>query len=435
MKVRNVLVFPAGTEIGLEIHEALRQCKEVQLFGAGVSTSSHAPFAFERFYPLPSVHEVGWLNALSALCRQLAIDYIFPAHDDVVVALAREQRYIPAVVLTTSLETCLTTRSKRATYSALQHVIRVPKLFELPPLDSDYPVFVKPDCGQGSQGVTLVRSAEALAAAVAPLTEPLVCEYLPGDEYTVDCLSDRDHGLLFAGARVRRRVRNGISVNTVPVILEEAEALAKKITHILQMRGAWFFQLKRAADGALALLEIAPRIAGSMSTHRVIGVNFPLLTIFEHERAPIRLLLNRDGIELDRALRNRFRHPIRFSTLYIDLDDTLILRERVNVDAINLVFQCVNQGIKCKLLTRHAGDLPTTLQRFRLTGLFDQVIHLSAKDRKSDYIAESDAILVDDSFAERWEVHHQLGIRTFDCSMIELLLQAHPSSLRETNVP
>ena len=165
-----------------------------------------------------------------------------------------------------------------------------------------------------------------------------------------------------------------------------------------------------------------------MSTHRVIGVNFPLLTIFEQERAPIRMLLNRDDIELDRALRNRFRHPIRFSTLYIDLDDTLILNQKINIDAVNLVFQCLNRGIRVKLLTRHAGDLPMTLKRFRLTGLFDDVIHLSAKERKSDYIEESDAIFVDDSFVERWEVSQQLGIRTFDCSMIELLLQAQPLS-------
>lgn len=432
MKVRNVLVFPAGTEIGLEIHEALRQCKEVKLFGAGVFTSSHAPFAFERFYPLPSVHEADWLNSLSLLCHQLRIDYIFPAHDDVVVALAREQQHIPAVVLTASLETCLITRSKSATYSALQQVIRVPKQFGLPPLASDYPVFVKPDCGQGSQGVALVCTADALAYATTPLVDPVVCEYLPGEEYTVDCFSDRDHGLMFAGARVRRRMRNGISVNTAPVVLEEVETIARKINDTLQLHGAWFFQLKRSVEGDLTLLEVAPRIAGSMSTYRVLGVNFPLLTIFEHERAPIRLILNRDDIELDRALRNRFRHPIRFSTLYIDLDDTLILRDQVNVDAVNLVFQCVNQGIKCKLLTRHAGNLPLTLQRFRLTGLFDEVIHLSNKERKSDHIAESDAIFVDDSFAERWEVHHQLGIRTFDCSMIELLLHAQPTLLQET---
>jgi carbamoyl-phosphate synthase large subunit len=433
MKVRNVLVLPAGTEVGLEINEGLRQCKEVQLFGAGVLASNHAPFAFEHFHPLPSVSEPDWLFALAKLCHQLKIDYIFPAHDDVVVALARERQKIPAVVLTATLETCLTARSKRTTYKALQHLIRVPKLFDLPPLATDYPVFVKPDCSQGSQGVTLVRTAAALSGAVTPLIDPLVCEFLPGVEYTIDCFSDRDQGLLFAGARVRRRMRNGISVNTAPVLLEGIEDIAAKINSALQMRGAWFFQLKRASDGELTLLEVAPRIAGSMSTHRVLGVNFPLLTIFEHERAPIRMLLNRECIELDRALRNRYRHSIRFSTLYLDLDDTLILRGKINIDAINLVFQCVNQDIKVKLLTRHAGDLSLTLHRYRLTELFDEVIHLSIKDRKSDHIKEPDAIFVDDSFAERWEVNQRLGLRTFDCSMIEMLIQTLPRATEVKN--
>ena len=70
----------------------------------------------------------------------------------------------------------------------------------------------------------LPHSAVALDAAITHLNAPIVCEYLPGEEYTVDCFSDREHGLLFAGARVRRRTRNGISVNTAPVASRSAVA-------------------------------------------------------------------------------------------------------------------------------------------------------------------------------------------------------------------
>lgn len=35
MTKRRVLVFPAGTEIGLEIFQALKHYKEIALFGAG----------------------------------------------------------------------------------------------------------------------------------------------------------------------------------------------------------------------------------------------------------------------------------------------------------------------------------------------------------------------------------------------------------------
>ncbi len=421
MKVRNILVFPAGSEIGLEINEALRQCKEVKLFGAGASAPSHAPFTFENFYILPTINEPNWLDELCALCRSLEIDYIFPAYDDIVVALASEQHQIPAVILTASLDTCLITRSKRATYRRLQTVLRVPKIIDLPPRLDDYPLIVKPNCGQGSQGVTLAHTHEELTVAIAALDDPLVCEYLPGEEYTVDCFSDREQGLVFAGARVRRRMRNGIAVNTSPVALEGVEKLARSIQDNLAMRGAWFFQIKRAADGELCLLEVAPRIAGSMSTHRVLGINFPLLTIFEQERAPIRLLFNHDAIELDRALRNRFRHSITFSTLYIDLDDTLILRDCVNLDAVKLIYKALNQGKIVKLITRHAGDLHSKIKHHHLEGIFNEIIHIQDKSPKSLYIKEPEAILVDDSFSERWEVQHTLNIRTFDCSMIELL--------------
>ncbi|MDP3440386.1 MAG: ATP-grasp domain-containing protein, partial [Azonexus sp.] len=254
MSVRNVLVFPAGTEIGLEIHQALSHCKEVRLFGAGVGTPNHGPFAFERHFSLPLITEPNWLEELIALCQKLSIDYIFPAYDDVIVALANAQQYIPAVVLTAPLDACLVTRSKRATYAALQNMLRVPKIFDDVPDAKDYPLIVKPDRGQGSQGVALVRTQAELVLAMGALSEPLVCEFLPGDEFTVDCFSDRDRGVLFAGARARRRTRNGISVNTVTVEIDDVDEMARSIQAAFQLRGAWFFQMKRATDGRLSLL-------------------------------------------------------------------------------------------------------------------------------------------------------------------------------------
>ena len=116
------------------------------------------------------------------------------------------------------------------------------------------------------------------------VVDPIICEYLPGEEYTIDCFSDRERGLLFAGARRRRRIRNGIAVNTVTEQLPEVWGIAETIGNELRLRGAWFFQLERVSGGELTLLEVAPRIAGAMAAHRVMGVNVPLLSIFEHER-------------------------------------------------------------------------------------------------------------------------------------------------------
>lgn len=424
MKIRNVLIFPAGTEVGLEINSALRCIKEVRIYGAGLPEGTHGPFAFDNYYPVPSVYQDGWLDSLVKICRELEIDYIFPAYDDVIVALVQRQDEIPAVVLSATVDVCLLTRSKRATYQALKDVIRVPQVF-LPGVDDwaslVYPVFMKPDRGQGSQGAILIKNQQELVQKLAETHDSVICEYLPGEEYTVDCFSDRANGLLFCGARIRLRVRNGIAVGTKIVDLPEARCMAEKIQQSLQMRGAWFFQLKRSVDGELTLLEVAPRVAGSMSVNRVIGVNFPLLTIFEHERLPIEILANKGEVRLDRALCNRYCVDMSFSTMYVDLDDTLIFHDQVNTEVVSLIYSCLNHGRKVKLLTRHAGNLSDTLQKFRLTGLFDEVIHVGVGANKADYIVESDAIFLDDSFSERLGVAKQLGIATFDCSMIEVL--------------
>jgi hypothetical protein len=430
---RRVLVFPAGTEVGLEIFYALKDCKEVSIFGAGQDVSNPARFNYPAYYILPSIHEPEWVDALIGLCRSLCIDYIFPAYDDVIIALSREANRLPAKVISSPSRTCEITRSKSETYRTLSGNIRVPHLFASSEVVYSYPVLVKPDRGQGSFGIARVDNEEELIRASQAISDPIICEYLPGEEYTVDCFSDREKGVLFAGARSRRRTRNGISVNTLTEALPEAIAMAKLIGRELGLRGAWFFQLKRAQDGQLALLEVAPRIAGAMAVHRVSGINFPLLSIFEEERLPISVRPIDGIIELDRALGNRYRHSIRFSTLYIDLDDTLLVNGRVNILAMKLLFQCINNGNKIVLLTRHRSDLDQTLARYRLSGLFDEIIHLGETEKKSSHIKQDDAIFVDDSFAERMDVSEHCNIPTFDCSMIELLTEQAEPLMEITN--
>ena len=423
MRIRNILVFPAGTEIGLEIFNALQYRRETRLFGAGQGISNHGKFAFGQYHVLPGIHEAGWLKQLVALCQRLSIDYILPAHDDAIAALSRAQSHIPATVISSPAKTCEITRSKSATYARLEGFVKVPRIFPDPDQVPGFPLLVKPDKGQGSSGVRKVSNPKELFAAIAEVPDAIVCEYLPGEEYTVDCFSDRERGVLFAGARSRGRTRNGISVNTVTLELPEADGLADIIGRELQVRGAWFFQLKRASNGQLALLEVAPRIAGSMAAHRVMGINFPWLSILEHERINISVRHGSGAIELDRALRNRYIHDVRFDVLYVDMDNTLLLDGSVNTQIMKLIFQCINRGKPVKLLTRRSGDLTQTLSRHRLAGLFDQILQLAETDKKSDRIMETDAILIDGSFADRMEVAAKCGIATFDCSMIEMLTE------------
>jgi len=426
MKINNVLIFPAGTEIGLEIYASLKDCKDIRLFGAGVDSNNHASFIYEKYFLIPHVTNDFWLDKLIDLCITYNIDYIFPGHDDAIIALTKNRHKISATVLSPDFETCQITRSKIATYHKLSNAIRVPNIFEFA---DDYkkftfPLFIKPDIGQGSQGVALVNNKDELAAEIRKISSPVICEYLPGEEYTVDCFSDREHGLLFAGARIRNRIRNGIAVNTSTILLDAAVNIAKRIQIELNLYGAWFFQLKKDASGRLTLLEVAPRIAGSMAIHRVLGINFALLTIYESKRIPLKLLLNDYQLELDRALSNKYKSTITYSSIYVDLDDTLIINEKLNINLISLIYESINNKKRIHLITRHSQNLSLTLKNYRINNLFDSVHHLLNGEKKSKFISDLNPIFIDDSFSEREEVKSSLNIPTFDCSMIEMLINS-----------
>jgi carbamoyl-phosphate synthase large subunit len=422
-RVFRVLVFPGATEIGLEINNALRECKDVELFSAGMAISNHAPFVFARHFEIPSVHEASWLKALNELVRREKIDYIFPAFDDVIVALAENASAVEARIVTSPLRTCQIARSKSKTYEELKGAVPVPLVYDSPAAIDHFPVFVKPDKGQGSKDAHVVRDAEQLAVLLRQDPTALILEYLPGAEYTIDCFSDRERGLLFCGGRERTRTRNGISVSSHAVRAPEFKEFALAISRMVPFHGAWFFQLKRDVEGQFRLLEIAPRVAGTMALHRVLGVNFPLLSLYEQERLPVRILTNPAEVVIDRSLVNRYRHNLKYDSVYIDLDDTLILRGKVNVKVVAFLYQCVNQRKKVTLLTRHAADLEAALSHYRLTGLFDEIVHMPTRPSpKSEHIKDRAAILIDDSFSERYEVESKLGIPTFDCSMLEMLI-------------
>jgi len=418
-------VFPGGTEIGLEIWKSLKGCKDIVLYSAGSDVSNHAPYVFKNHFIVPDVHNPDWLNILNEVINKYGIDYIFPAHDDVIVALAQNADKLNADIISSPLPTCLICRSKIKTYNKFKNLLPVPKVFnELSEIES-FPVFVKPDKGQGTQGAYRVDNLDMLKGLLKSNSDLIVMEYLPGKEYTVDCFTNRRKGLLFCSGRERIRIKSGISMNSKPVD-EKTNKVFRKYADIisqeLELYGAWFFQLKLDNQRTFKLLEIAPRIGGTMATHRVLGINFPLLSIYEKEGVDVEIMTNKCNVEIDRALINRYKHNIKYSKVYVDLDDTLIVNNAVNIQLIGFLYQAINKGCKIILITKTKNDVENILKKWRLNTLFDEIILLKEDDSKADFIDPERAIFIDDSFSERKSVFERHKIPTFDCSMVELLI-------------
>jgi len=420
-----VLVVPCGTEIGLEIGRSLVGVKHLHLIGAN-SVEDYSSLSFADFEGgLPFVDEPGFLSAVEEIVIRRGVTHIFPAHDQALFLLSRwaEETDRQVKVLTSSHETNRIFRSKRLTYRTLAGRVPVPRMFRKEELEqADYPVFVKPDEGQGSRGARRIQDSRQ--AIAIDWEREVVCEYLPGPEFTVDCFSDADGRLLHVSPRRRQMVSNGIAVGTELVTGEGGpfRDMAVAIQECCQPRGVWFYQVKERSPGELVLLEAASRLSGSMAASRVRGVNFAELTLHTFNGVPVEVVPNSFGVRLKRALSNRYELGIRCRTVYVDLDDCLLIQGRVNTQLVALLYQTLNRGGRIILLTRHRKDPALTLARHRLAGLFDKVILVREKEAKADHIDPDGAVFIDDSFAERAAVQRTLGIPVFAVDAVEALL-------------
>jgi len=421
----SILVFPCGSEIGLEVARAFEGIKHVQLIG-GSSVDDHGKFVFQKYIDhIPKVNAPDFLESITKIIYDYDIDYIFPAHDDVVVTLAKAQHKLPCKVIGSPSHTAILSRSKVMTYKFFKSIISVPTVYNKEDLHDEilYPLFLKPDVGQGSKGTHRVNNKEEATFYLKKDPSLMILEYLPGEEYTVDCFSDTNGTLQFSGARRRNRISNGISVNTMIVEDPEIQKIAKKINEHIFFRGSWFFQVKRNRKNKLTLLEIAPRIAGSMALYRMQGINLPLLSYYCQKGIPAEILQNNVYVEMDRALNNRYLIDVSYDHVYIDFDDCIFFNNKINEVVIKFLFQCLNKGIKIYLITRHRGNIYDTLADLRIEQIFDKIIHLKdRKEKKSDYIRHQHAIFIDDSHKERRDVAMTLGLPVFSVDSLECLV-------------
>ena len=420
MKNYNVLIFPCGTEVGNEVINSLKNHKYFRLKFASSEKKSYCNFRGKEVHYLPYVSDEFFVRELNDLIIKEEIDFIVSGHDDVAYALAKIEEIILAKVIGQSYKVNNIVRFKDVTYEFFKNSLPIATIFETIPSKKDFPVFVKPIRGQGSQNALKLADLERYNDFFKnfDIKEFIVMENLSGEEFTIDCFSDKGKTLYF-GARTREKTTRGITTQSTFITDEDLNKEFKKyadtISKELNLHGIWFFQMKFDKNNQLKLLEVGPRVSGSMMLSRARGVNFIELAIFQKMGFPVEVVFNDIEISLGRALLPIYTHNIKFNKLYIDFDDTLFLDEKtINVDIIKLIFQAKNQLKEVILITKNKkNNLTTTLHKYGITNIFDEIIHLRDIDSKASYMFEK-SLLIDDSFQERKEVilsgHYAYGV-------------------------
>jgi hypothetical protein len=371
---------------------------------------------------IPNITEDNFIDHLKQIVSSRKVDFIYPCMDVVLNKLKKHEEELGCVVLTSDHDTTEICSSKLKTYNFFKNKINTPKV-----LDNtkclEFPVFSKPEIGASSRNTFKILDQKELESNIKKYPNNLILEYLPGDEYTVDCFTSKKGELKFVGARKRARISNGISVSTFQIQDEEIENIANKINSELKFNGAWFFQLKKDINGEYSLLEIACRFAGSSSIHRINGINFSYLNILNELYDDVQILNNNLPIKIDRSLDLKCRLDICYDSVYIDFDDTIIVNNKVNCDMISFIYSQKNKNKKIILLTKHKFDIFETLRSYCIDkNLFDEIIKIDKSDEKYKYVNDHTSIFIDDSFSERSSVHKKLNIPVFSVDCVKSLI-------------
>lgn len=389
-----VAIFPSGSLVSYECALALRHDKCIR---AVVGISSNCPGqdvtdveGFDRVeFNAPTMGP-----ALRRFFRTLQppITHLVPTTDDAVRWAAEWQEDLedrpPFHIMAPGLDVCSVAFDKRSTYERLPSIS--PRLYPDNAVQSWY---VKPRRGHSAIGCRPLLKHEHPASVSDDM---VVCEFLDGPEYTVECY---DRELL--GARERCITRGGMSVLTERSELDESIKFIFNtiVTTIRGLTGPWFFQVRGGK-----LLEIQPRIPGGGGSYRLFwGVN-PIVRWIQSTRG--HTIDTRPPQQICTSILKTFVDQVELDPEFqptgiaVDWDDTLRLgTTRVRHSLLGALY-AVHDLLPLILVTKHRGDLLQSLAQCHIDpNLFTQIRHLT-KEQKKFHTDLQHYLLIDDSTTE-----------------------------------
>jgi carbamoyl-phosphate synthase large subunit len=177
-----------------------------------------------------------------------------------------------------------------------------------------YPAIVKPRSGSGSRGIVKVAGAAELAS-LDHAPGLLVQEYLPGEEFSIDVLAGADGQVIASVPRLRARVDSGVSVGGRTVHDAELESFGRAVAEATGITYVANVQAKRDATGRPALLEVNPRMPGTLGLTIASGVDMPRLALDALRGRPVPAALGFRDRAIVRFLDERVLDPAEIEHL------------------------------------------------------------------------------------------------------------------------
>jgi carbamoyl-phosphate synthase large subunit len=287
MATFNILFTSAGRRVSLVKYfkEALKELfLDGKIVTADMQNNAPAAWVGDIHELLPRVTDECYIARLLEICNKHEIKLLIPLIDTELQVLADhrlEFESIGTCVLISSPEVIRICYDKSKTASFFESIqVNAPKTVNaqqtLSNPDAYYPLMLKPANGSSSVGVTKINNAEELKFFLKYIPNPIVQEYIIGQEYTVDVLMDFQGKAHAAVPRLRIETRAGEVSKGMTVKDRDIMMIAKKVAEALPGAiGCITMQCFVTREDQLVFIEINPRFGGGIPLSLAAGAKYP----------------------------------------------------------------------------------------------------------------------------------------------------------------
>jgi carbamoyl-phosphate synthase large subunit len=340
-----VLMTGAGAPGASGIVRSLRRANgpAVRIVGVDMDPEAYGAALVDEFDTVPAGDDESYVPAMQAIVEREGVDVVLPLTTAELQPLAANRDAFDATVMVSPTEALAVANDKASLYEFLE-VEGFPSAPAFRRVHSEeafveavealgypeQPVCFKPPVASGMRGfrvldertdrltrlfeekperaVTTLAEVRPVLASADSFPELVVMEYLPGQEYSVDVLAMGDEvGPVVP--RSRERTRAGITFSGT---VERNEALIEQASAISRRLGLEYnvnIQFRYDADGTPKVIEINPRVAGTIVMCVGAGANLPHLGLqhaLDNEVPPVDVAW---GTRMSRYWTELFRSP------------------------------------------------------------------------------------------------------------------------------
>lgn len=415
---KRVLILNCGTLASTDINMSLRYNNEFEIWGASTN-ENHGIYVYENYIEdIPNINDKNFIRALNQKIEEYDFKFIFAPHEDLALFLQKHKNEIKATIVCSEYETALLCRYKSKTYEKMKEYDFIPKIFKKEEV-IEFPVFMKKDNDQGGRNAYKVQNKEELEI-YSLIENMIICEYLPGEEVTVDCFTNKEGKLLYCNPRAADRMLAGIDVHARRIELsDEIKYISESLNKEIKFRGFWFFQIKKDVNGKFKLLEIATRLAGAFALNKSLDVNLPLMALKDFDGQDVEILFNDVKVEVDKQFFSKFLIDIEYETVYIDFETCFDSIKIINTLLMMYIYQCINKNKKIILVTKNEDKTDLLLEEKKLNkNIFSKIINF---EKFKDMVSKKE-IFISNNESLKNELRKNKNICCFSINSVEALI-------------